>query len=332
MLAVIYARYSSNGQRDQSIEDQIRECTEAAEREGDAVVGIYADRAKSGTTANRREFRKMIADAKDASWQRVWMWKTDRFARNRYDAAIYKTMLSKSGVDLKYAAEQIPDGPMGILIESLLEGLAEYYSANLAENVSRGQHGNAYKCHPNGERRFGYKKAGACIVNGRFRPDDHYEIDDEQASIVRFIFSRRADGATLREIAEEVNLTGSLNCAGNPFTKHTVRRILHNEFYLGNYWFSDIRIEGGVPAIVSKDEWDAAHDVSVNGQTKHSRHLHDITGMAFRGWTAVKHVRTDKRHRWIWLMRHECGYEREYYAFLLTEGKRPRCPVCDSKL
>lgn len=329
MLAVIYARYSSHGQREQSIDDQVRACREAAEREGDKIVAVYADRARSGTSANRAEFLRMVSDAKSGDWQRVWMWKTDRFARNRYDAAIYKRVLAKSGVDLRYAAEQIPEGPMGVLVESLLDGLAEYYSANLSENVVRGQHGNAERCHPNGERRYGYRKCGARIEDGKFVPDDRYEVDESQAAAVRLVFAKRADGETLREIAEELNDLGFLNCAGNPFTKHSVRRMLHNEIYLGVYWYSDVRIEGGVPAIVTLDEWEAAHDADIRGQTKHSRHLHDITGMTFRGWTAVEHTRTDKRHRWVWLVRHECGYEREYYAFLLTEGKRPRCPVCD---
>lgn len=330
MLAVIYARYSSHGQREQSIEDQVRECREAAERAGDKIVGVYADRAKTGTNANRDAFLKMVSDAKTSDWERVWMWKTDRFARSRYDAAIYKRELSRRGVDLKYAAEPIPDGPMGVLVESLLDGLAEYYSANLSENVRRGQHGNAQRCHPNGERRYGYRKCGARVEGGRFVPDDHYEIDEGQARVVRLVFSARAGGATLREIAEKVNALGELNLAGTPFTKHSVRRMLHNEAYLGVYWYSDVRVEGGIPAIVTREEWDAAHDADIRGQVRHSRHLHDLTGMTFRGWTAIEHVSTDKRHRWIWRIRHECGYEREYYAFLLTEGKRPACPVCDA--
>lgn len=328
MHAVIYARYSSHGQREQSIEDQVRECRAAAEREGDKIVAVYADRARSGTSANRAEFLRMVSDAKSGDWQRVWMWKTDRFARNRYDAAIYKRELSRRGVDLKYVAEPIPDGPMGVLVEALLDGLAEYYSANLSENTKRGQHGNAQRCHPNGERRYGYRKCGARIEGGRFVPADRYEVEPEEAEVVRLVFRLRARGRTLREIAEEANALGATSCSGGPINKSVVRRILGNEMYIGTYWYSDVRVEGGVPAIVTLEEWDAAHDADIRGQVRHSRHLHDLTGMAFHGWTAIEHVRTDKRHRWVWLIRHECGYEREYFAFLLAEGKCPTCPAC----
>ena len=108
--AVIYARYSSHSQRDESIEDQVRVCREAAAREGDEVVRVYADRATSGTsTAGRAEFARMVADSATASWDRVYVYKTDRFARNRYDSAIYKARLKRNGVRVVSATENIQD-------------------------------------------------------------------------------------------------------------------------------------------------------------------------------------------------------------------------------
>ena len=132
--AVIYARYSAGPrQTDQSIEGQLTVCHKYCEEKGLAVVGEYCDRHISGKTDARPEFQRMIADARARKFDVVVVYKTDRFARNKYDSAIYKAELKKSGVKILYAAEAIPEGPEGIILESLLEGLAEYYSAELAQ-------------------------------------------------------------------------------------------------------------------------------------------------------------------------------------------------------
>ena len=124
--AVIYARYSSHSQRDCSIEQQVADCELFAQQNGLRVVKIYADRHLSGTTDNRPEFQQMLKDAAHGHWPFVICWKIDRFARNRYDSATYKYKLKKAGVRVLYAKESIPDGPEGILLESVLEGSAEY--------------------------------------------------------------------------------------------------------------------------------------------------------------------------------------------------------------
>ena len=150
MKAVIYARYSSNSQREESIEGQIRDCTAYAERNGYTIIGTYADRAISGTTDNRPDFQRMIKDSSKRLFDVVIIWKTDRFARNRYDSARYKAQLKKSGVKVVSAMENIAEGSEGILLESLLEGMAEYYSEDLKEKVVRGLTINAEKCKWNG--------------------------------------------------------------------------------------------------------------------------------------------------------------------------------------
>ena len=131
MTAVIYARYSSDNQREESIEGQIRECTAYAEKNGITVVKHYIDRAISAKTDNRPEFQQMIKDSDKKLFDIVLVWKLDRFARNRYDSARYKTQLKKNGVKLMSATEIISEGPEGIILESVLEGYAEYYSADL---------------------------------------------------------------------------------------------------------------------------------------------------------------------------------------------------------
>ena len=145
MTAVIYARYSSDSQREASIEGQLRDCKDYAEKNGITVVGTYIDRAYSAKTDDRPDFQRMIRDSDKKLFDIVLVWKLDRFARNRYDSARYKTQLKKNGVKLMSATEIISDGPEGIILESVLEGYAEYYSADLSEKVIRGMTKNARK-------------------------------------------------------------------------------------------------------------------------------------------------------------------------------------------
>ena len=138
MNAVIYARYSSDNQREESIEGQLRECMEFANSTGVTVVGNYIDRAFSAKTDNRPEFQKMIKDSYKHCFDMIIVWKLDRSARNRYNSAHYKNLLKKNGVKVVSAKESIAEGSEGILLESVLEGMAEYYSAKLSEKILRG--------------------------------------------------------------------------------------------------------------------------------------------------------------------------------------------------
>ena len=157
MTAVIYARYSTDSQREESIEGQIRECTAYAEKNGFTVVKHYIDRAVSAKTDNRPQFQQMIKDSERGIFDVIIVWKLDRFARNRYDSARYKTQLKRNGVKLVSATEVISAGPEGIILESVLEGYAEYYSADLSEKVVRGMTENALKgIYNGGTIPFGY--------------------------------------------------------------------------------------------------------------------------------------------------------------------------------
>ena len=139
MTAVIYARYSSDSQREASIEGQLRDCKDYAERNGITIVGTYIDRAYSAKTDDRPEFQRMVQDSAKKIFDAVLVWKLDRFARNRYDTVYYKRQLEKNNVHLVSVMEPISDGPEGIMVESLLIGMAEYYSAELAIKVARGE-------------------------------------------------------------------------------------------------------------------------------------------------------------------------------------------------
>ena len=177
MTAVIYARYSSDSQREASIEGQLRDCKDYAERNGIAIVGTYIDRAYSAKTDDRPEFQRMVQDSAKKIFDAVLVWKLDRFARNRYDAVYYKRQLEKNNVHLVSVMEPISDGPEGIMVESLLIGMAEYYSAELAIKVARGERENALKCKYNG----GVVPLGYVIG----KEDRLYHIDPETAPSCR---------------------------------------------------------------------------------------------------------------------------------------------------
>ncbi len=249
MNAVIYARFSSDRQREESIEGQVRECTEYAKQNGYTVVETYIDRALSASkeTEKRLDFLRMVRDSGKRLFDVVLVWKLDRFARNRYDSAHYKAILKKNGVRVVSATEHITEGPEGIILESMLEGMAEYYSAELSEKIHRGQKENALKCRNN----------GGCIPLGyKLGQDKRLEIDPVTAPVVREIFQRYAEGATIREIIDDLNQRGIKTSRGYSFTYSGFNLLLQNRKYIGEYKYQDVVIPGGVPAIVSPEVFD----------------------------------------------------------------------------
>ncbi len=244
MNGVIYARYSSDNQREESIEGQLRECMEYAERQGITVIGNYIDRALSARTDDRPDFQRMIKDSNKHLFAVVIVWKLDRFARNRYDSARYKTVLKKNGVRVISAKENISDRPEGILLESMLEGYAEYYSAELSEKVIRGMTENALKCKSNGSQ----------MPYGYVRDDEqHYQIEPSEAAIVKELYTRYADGEPSTSIMKDFNARGVLSKTGKSFSKSVVIYMLHNRRYIGEYRYMDIVIPNGMPQIISEE-------------------------------------------------------------------------------
>ncbi len=157
MKAVIYARYSSDSQREESIEGQLRECKAYADKNDIIILDTYIDRALSAKTDNRPEFQRMIKDSASGIFDIILVWKLDRFARNRYDSAHYKALLKKNGVRVVSAKETISDGPEGIILKSMLEGYAEYYSAELSQKIILGMTDNVLNAKFNGGgKTFGY--------------------------------------------------------------------------------------------------------------------------------------------------------------------------------
>ena len=244
MKAVIYARYSDSSQREESIDGQIRECTEYAKYNGITIIGTYIDRALSAKTDNRPEFQRMIRESAKHLFDVIIVWKLDRFARNRYDSAHYKNILRKNGVKVISAKENISDGPEGIILESMLEGYAEYYSAELSEKIHRGQKENALKGKNNG---------GGTPLGYLLGEDQKLLIDPLTAPIVQETFSRYAEGETVKAIVESLNERGLRTRKNQPFNTNSFNNLFNNRKYIGEYKYQDVIIPGGVPAIVSEE-------------------------------------------------------------------------------
>ncbi len=263
MTGVIYARYSSDNQREESIEGQLRECKAFAQSNDIQIVGTYIDRALSAKTDNRPDFQRMINDSANGLFDTIIVWKLDRFARNRYDSAHYKAILRKNGVKVISATEIISDTAEGVLLESLLEGLAEYYSADLAEKVLRGLTENALKCKYNG---------GTLPIGYTIDSEQFFQVDPLTAPAVLQAFISYAEGASMQEVTDQLNIKGIRTRRGGKISINTVTRMLHNRKYIGEYKYRDIVKPGGIPAIVPKDLFDKVQERMVSNKKAPAKH------------------------------------------------------------
>ena len=263
MKAVIYARYSSDNQREESIEGQIRECTAFAEKNDITVLKHYIDRAYSARTDHRPAFQEMIKDSDKHLFDMVIVWKLDRFSRDRYDSARYKVLLKKNNVRVVSATEVISSGADGILLESVLEGFAEYYSADLAEKVTRGMTENALKCKFNG---------GSMPIGYVIDEKQHFQIDPLTAPFVLEAFKRYIEGATMKELIDFFNEKGIKNKSGGDINYNSIQRMLNNRRYIGEYAFRDIVVPDGIPAIVPKELFDRVQAKLAKNKKSPARH------------------------------------------------------------
>jgi len=239
--AVIYARYSSNNQTEQSIEGQVHVCEDFAKRNDIIIVDSYIDRAMSGTTDNRDAFQKMLKDSNNKKWDYVLVYKLDRFARNKYESAIHRKRLKDNGVKLVSAMENIPETPEGTLMESLLEGMNQYYSEELAQKVSRGLHESRMKGHCIGSVPFGYIKENKKLI-----------INEEESIILKRIYEDYASGCTILQISRmfaEEHITNN----GNIFIPQTIRHYLQRKLYTGEYEINGKQYNNIYPPIISKE-------------------------------------------------------------------------------
>ncbi len=239
--AVIYARYSCDKQTEQSIDGQLRVCQDYAQRNDILILDTYIDQAISGTTDNRANFQRMIKDSARKEWNYVLVYKLDRFSRDKYATAIHKKTLKDNGVKVLSAMENIPDTPEGIILESLLEGMNQYYSAELSQKVKRGMKETRLKgFYQGGGVPYGYKIDGRKLV-----------IDEERAGNVRFMFDEFSKGVIVKDIIKELTAMGK-TYRGKPFAMNTVYGILRNEKYIGIYRINDEVLTNMYPQIVDE--------------------------------------------------------------------------------
>lgn len=280
--AVVYARYSSHNQTEQSIEGQLAAAKKYAEANNYTIIKEYCDRAKTGTNDDREAFQQMLYDCQFHTFTVIIVWKVDRFGRNREEITFNKYRAKTHGVRVEYIAENITEGPEGVILESVLEGMAEYYSLQLSQNVKRGLMESAKKhrviC---GHLPLGY----VADENNQFA------IEPNEAAVVRMIYDKYQSGETMAEIARYLNSHGYSNKKNMPFTKNSIPSILSNERYIGTYIYKDsIREENIIPPIISKEQWIKVQEMKAKNRK-----------MPSARWKYSEYLLTDK------LVCGECG-------------------------
>ena len=243
--AVVYARYSSSNQTEQSIEGQVHVCQDFAKRNNIIIVDSYIDRAISGTTDERDSFQRMLKDSDNRKWDYVLVYKLDRFARNKYEAAIHRKHLKDNGIKILSAMENIPETPEGVLLESLLEGMNQYFSEELAQKVNRGLHESRMKGHCIGSVPFGYTKENNKMLT----------INENEQKVLKRIFEDYASGKTILQISRDLEKE-NITYNGKLFIPQTIRHFLKRKLYTGEYSINGKAYNNIYPPIISKELYD----------------------------------------------------------------------------
>ena len=264
---VIYARYSSNNQTEQSIEGQIRVCREYAQRNNLAVAGTYIDRATTGTNDNREQFQKMLKDSDKKAWDYVLCYKLDRFSRNKYEMAIHRKHLKDNGVKILSAMENIPETPEGVLLESLLEGMNQYYSEELSQKTKRELRETRIKGnYMGGPINYGYSIKHENVGD---QTVSKVVINEDEAPVLLHIFEAYAAGNRIPDIVRELDDKGIRN-RGNPFTVNSLYFMLQQEKYTGTYTIHGETFTHIYPAIIPKELYQIVRKrVDANKTGKH---------------------------------------------------------------
>ena len=308
--AVIYARYSSDRQNEMSIEGQLRECRSYAQKNDMLVIEEYIDRAQTATTDKRPNFLRMIQDSENRTFEVILVYQLDRFARNKNDSGYYKKILSNNGVRVISAKEQIASDSSGVITEGMLEIVADWFSKQLSEKVTRGMMQNAEKCKYNG----GTMTFGYTVDN-----DGHYILDEQRAPIVKEIFERIANGETAASICADLNRRGIRTIKGNVFVKNSLQNMIRNEKYKGIYSFGGVRVPDGMPRIVSDELFDEVQD-ALEHRSSMTRPVSDnylLTGKLYCGYCTKPMIGTSGTSK--------TGKVHRYYICQNTIGKVKKC-------
>ena len=267
-LAIAYYRFSSHSQNDASIEQQRELAHEWADAHGFKIVQEYEDAAISGTTDARPGFQQMLSEVAKIRPHTLIMWKTDRLGHDKYVLAMAKKKIRDAGCEIHLLAENIPtEGPEGVLIEGLMEAMAEYYSRQLSQNIQRGMDYNAQHALYNGHKLFGYDVD---------RSTKKYVPDPNTAPFVQWAFGEYASGKPLKTIAEEMNAQGLRTPRNAKFGVNMLNKMLKNRAYIGEYHHGDIVVEDGMPVLVDKATFDRAQRRFAENKRKGSQRAHGM--------------------------------------------------------
>lgn len=275
---VDYSRYSSHNQKDLSIEQQMDKNAALAAEYGIRLIDHYCDRAVSGRTDRRKDFQRMMHDAAKGKFQYVIAWKSNRMGRNMLEALINEARLQDLGVRVLYVEEDFDDTAAGRFAARSMMNVNQFYSENMAEDIKRGLYDNASRCMvANGHLPYGYKADESL----------HYAIDEPRAAVIREIFTRVACGEPFVDIFNSLNARGIKTSYGRDWGRSSFQKILSNERYRGIYIYGDIRIEGGIPRIVSDELYFKVQEVIKTKKNPQGRHRiygdYLLTGKLFCG-------------------------------------------------
>lgn len=302
---VFYVRYSSDNQKYESIEAQIKVLTEYAKAHDMIVVEIYADEAKTATDAKRENFQRMLNDSADGNFDTVLVFKLNRFARNRTDAAIIRDQLRKNGVKIVSATENT-SGPTGALLESIHEGLAETYSRELSAYSTDSLYANALLGkNTGGKPAYGYDTDPATRK---------LVVNEQEAFVVNQIFEKYAAGISYTEIFKWINDNGFKTKNNEPFKKNSLHFILKNQKYIGNFPYKKysqskyeqeqtelVMIEGVVPSIVKQETFDIVQNLlernKHNSQMNKAKEIYVLSGKAFCGQCGSRMVGNRRKNK-----------------------------------
>ena len=332
LKAVAYARFSSDNQREESIEAQLRAINEYASRNNIVIIDKFIDQARSATTDNRPGFQKMIEFSNKESFEYVIVHKLDRFSRDRYDSAIYKRKLKQNGIKVLSVLENLDNSPESVILESVLEGMSEYYSKNLSREVKKGHKENAYKCKFNG---------GSPPLGFDVDENQDFIINDYEAQAIKIIYEMYSKNTGYSEIIDELNRLGYKTKKGKDFGKNSLYEILKNEKYKGTYVYNRrkrlangsynnheesnevIKIENGIPQIISDDLWIEANNIMIKrkhgGNTLKAKVNYLLSGLLKCGYCGGNMVGQMKSNR---------KSETRHYYYVCGHKKRKRtdCP------
>ncbi len=275
--AVIYARYSSHNQREESIEQQVAECMSFAQANNLNIVEVYSDSAISGKTDKRAAFQRMLRDAAHRKFRVVIAYKSNRIARNMFNALQYEARLDNLGIKTLYAKEEFGDTAAGRFALRTMMNVNQFYSENLSEDIMRAMRDNAENLRINGRIPYGYQKG----------PDGRHEINQAEAEIVREIYRRVLAGEPFAEIAADLNVRGIRTKDGNCWNKNSFRVMLRNDTYIGTYRFADYEKPDSIPPIITKGDFAKMQAYLENKKNPQGRHREDgdylLTGKLFCG-------------------------------------------------